>query len=197
MKAMQIQGSGPFYTNTYLLCTDGGHAVVIDPAASPAAYNEALQREQCTLTHIFLTHGHMDHVGSVEMLRRQWNATVYADPRDCQGSGGYPLAGCDCTYTDGGTITVDELTFTTWYTPGHSQGSWIILCGNLLFSGDTLFAGSIGRTDLPGGDYDQIMESLKKILRLNLPDDTVVLPGHERQSTMGSEKKYNFYLRGL
>ena len=96
---------------------------------------------------------------------------------------------------DCGDINVDELTFKTWHTPGHTHGSWVILCGDMFFTGDTLFHGSIGRTDLPGGSMMQMEESLQKLLELPVPDKARVLPGHEAFSTMADEKRHNYYLR--
>ena len=195
MKAFHIVGPAPLCTNTFLLVTDAGHAVAIDPAADASLYEQALEQTGAKLTHILCTHGHYDHVGAVKQLKEKWGCKVYLDPADAKGNSSLPMTESDSGYVDGGEIKVDELTFKTWHTPGHTPGSWVILCGDLFFTGDTLFHGSIGRTDLPGGSMMQMEESLQKLLELPVPDKARVLPGHEAFSTMADEKRHNYYLR--
>ena len=195
MKAFHIVGPAPLCTNTFLLVTDAGHAVAIDPAADASLYEQALEQTGAKLTHILCTHGHYDHVGAVKQLREKWGCKVYLDPADAKGNSRLPMTESDSGYVDGGEIKVDELTFKTWHTPGHTPGSWVILCGDMFFTGDTLFHGSIGRTDLPGGSMMQMEESLQKLLELPVPDKARVLPGHEAFSTMADEKRHNYYLR--
>lgn len=195
MKAFHIVGPAPLCTNTFLLVTDAGHAVAIDPAADASLYEQALEQTGAKLTHILCTHGHYDHVGAVKQLKEKWGCKVYLDPADAKGNNSLPMTESDSGYVDGGEIKVDELTFKTWHTPGHTPGSWVILCGDMFFTGDTLFHGSIGRTDLPGGSMMQMEESLQKLLELPVPDKARVLPGHEAFSTMADEKRHNYYLR--
>ena len=195
MKAFHIVGPAPLCTNTFLLVTDAGHAVAIDPAADASLYEQALEQTGAKLTHILCTHGHYDHVGAVKQLKEKWGCKVYLDPADAKGNSSLPRTESDSGYVDGGEIKVDELTFKTWHTPGHTPGSWVILCGDMFFTGDTLFHGSIGRTDLPGGSMMQMEESLQKLLELPVPDKARVLPGHEAFSTMADEKRHNYYLR--
>ncbi len=195
MKAFHIVGPAPLCTNTFLLVTDAGHAVAIDPAADASLYEQALEQTGAKLTHILCTHGHYDHVGTVKQLKEKWGCKVYLDPADAKGNSSLPMTESDSGYVDGGEIKVDELTFKTWHTPGHTPGSWVILCGDMFFTGDTLFHGSIGRTDLPGGSMMQMEESLQKLLELPVPDRARVLPGHEAFSTMADEKRHNYYLR--
>ena len=195
MKAFHIVGPAPLCTNTFLLVTDAGHAVAIDPAADASLYEQALEQTGAKLTHILCTHGHYDHVGAVKQLREKWGCKVYLDPADAKGNSSLPMTESDSGYVDGGEIKVDEPTFKTWHTPGHTPGSWVILCGDMFFTGDTLFHGSIGRTDLPGGSMMQMEESLQKLLELPVPDKARVLPGHEAFSTMADEKRHNYYLR--
>ena len=195
MKAFHIVGPAPLCTNTFLLVTDTGHAVAIDPAADASLYEQALEQTGAKLTHILCTHGHYDHVGAVKQLKEKWGCKVYLDPADAKGNSSLPMTESDSGYVDGGEIKVDELTFKTWHTPGHTPGSWVILCGDMFFTGDTLFHGSIGRTDLPGGSMMQMEESLQKLLELPVPDKARVLPGHEAFSTMADEKRHNYYLR--
>ena len=195
MKAFHIVGPAPLCTNTFLLVTDTGHAVAIDPAADASLYEQALEQTGAKLTHILCTHGHYDHVGAVKQLKEKWGCKVYLDSADAKGNSSLPMTESDSGYVDGGEIKVDELTFKTWHTPGHTPGSWVILCGDMFFTGDTLFHGSIGRTDLPGGSMIQMEESLQKLLELPVPDKARVLPGHEAFSTMADEKRHNYYLR--
>lgn len=196
MQMFHLAGFPPYYTNSFLLITEAGNAVIIDPSCEPVEYNRILGEHGAKLTHILLTHGHFDHVPGAEELRRQWGAALYLDKADAQGTQRLPISKVDGEYTDGGELKVDELTFRTWYTPGHTLGSWCLLCGNLFFTGDTLFHGSIGRTDFAESDPEKMKASLEKLKALPLADDVQVLPGHMDASTMGEEKRYNPYMRG-
>lgn len=197
MHVYHLRGPAPYYTNSFLVVTDAGHAVAIDPAPDADQIGQVLKEKGAVLTHILLTHGHFDHVYSVEELRRRWNCVLHLDPADAAGSEEQPIAHSDAGYEDGGTIQVDEAVFTTWHTPGHTAGSWLIGCDGLLFAGDTLFAGGVGRTDLTGGSPAAQRQSLKKLKELPLPDDTTVLPGHGPFTTLGQEKASNPYLFSL
>lgn len=198
MKIQHIPGLAPLYTNTFLIVTDGGHGILVDAAASPQTYLDALEKENAVLTHILLTHGHYDHVGAVAALRETTGCKVYMDPADAQGSQMLPLTRdlVDEDWPAGDELTIDELTFHIYHTPGHTPGSVCLQCGGLLFSGDTLFAGSCGRTDLPGGSAAQMRQSLILLAGLLLADDTQVLPGHEAFSTFGRERRSNPFLNG-
>ncbi len=195
MKAFHLLGAAPFYTNSFVLITDAGHAVVIDPAAEVQEYDKIFKDNNAKLTHIFCTHGHYDHVGSAGVLSREWGAKVWCEPADCMGVQLFPLKSADSGYEEGETIQVDELTFTVWHTPGHTEGSVVLLCGEYLFVGDTVFQGSIGRTDLDGGSSRKMDESLRKFAALPIPKETQLLPGHGDFSTFGEELNSNFYIR--
>lgn len=197
MNLMHIPGPSPLWTNTFLVFTAAGHAVAIDPTAPPTRYLEALQQHGAALTNIFLTHGHYDHVGAVRALKAATGAKVYMDLADAKGDTMFPLAAADvdAAYPENGSVTVDELTFKTWHTPGHSAGSWCLYCEGVLFSGDTLFAGSCGRVDLPGGSAVEMQRSLSMLKELPLPDETNVYPGHEGFSTLGAERRHNPYMQ--
>ena len=195
MKAFHLLGAAPFYTNSFVLITDAGHAVVIDPAAEVQEYDKIFKDNNAKLTHIFCTHGHYDHVGSAGVLSREWGAKVWCEPADCMGVQLFPQKSADSGYEEGETIQVDELTFTVWHTPGHTEGSVVLLCGEYLFVGDTVFQGSIGRTDLDGGSSRKMDESLRKFAALPIPKETQLLPGHGDFSTFGEELNSNFYIR--
>ena len=195
MNIQHIHGVPPLYTNTFLIITNAKHGILIDAAAEPGVYLKALDEAGATLTHILLTHGHYDHVGSAGVLSREWKARIYWEPADCRGSQLSPLKSADSGYQEGEKLTVDELTFTVWHTPGHTEGGVVLLCGDYLFVGDTVFQGSIGRTDLEGGSMQKMDASLRKLAGLPIPKETQLLPGHGDFSTLGEELANNFYIR--
>lgn len=196
MEMIHIPGPWPLRTNTFLLITGAGHAAVIDPAADPQTYLDEAARHNAVITHLLLTHGHYDHVGAVEELKRRTGARVMMDPADAQGTQMFPLRTSDEGYPECGEFAIDDLAFRCWHTPGHTKGSWCLWCEGALFSGDTLFAGSCGRVDLPGGSARQMQQSLSMLASLPLPDETNVYPGHEAFSTLGRERATNPYLLG-
>ncbi len=194
---------GLFGANCYLLSDEQQNAVLIDPADS-APMLRHLQKNNLTLRYILLTHGHFDHIWGVSGLAKQTGAKVVCHAADTEllenpnlaagAFGGLDCPPCraDITVKDGERLEVGEMAFTFLHTPGHSKGSVSIRCENALFSGDTLFAGSVGRTDLYGGSMDTLMESLKKLIAL--PDDTVIYPGHGEKTLLKNEKRRNIYL---
>ena len=196
MKVQHILGAAPLYTNTFLLVTDQKHGILIDAAAEPDTYKKALAEQGATLTHILLTHGHYDHVGAVAALRRETGCKVYLDPADALGDALYPLKASDVdeAWPASGSLTIDELTFTIYHTPGHTRGSVVLALGKLLFCGDTLFAGSCGRTDMPGGSGIQMQQSLSILAESDLRNDMQVLPGHGEDSTLGRERLSNPFM---
>ncbi len=197
MKALHISAGPPLYTNTFLLIGEGGLAAAIDPAAPAEKYLDLLKTHGARLTHILLTHGHYDHVGAVHALRAATGALVWMGAEDARGGRLYPFTEPDHDYTDGETISVDsDLSFRVLKTPGHSPGSVCLLCGELLFTGDTLFAGSAGRTDMEGGSAEALRQSLAKLLA-QVSGDPQVLPGHDVFSTMADERADNPYLQVL
>ena len=163
----------------------------------PAASCFLTAREQ-VLVQRLLPHLPLHFFGGCDGAERAVCCYVpeYLEPADCRGDRMYPLAEADAAYPADGKLSIDELTFTVWRTPGHTPGSVCLYCNGLLFSGDTLFAGSCGRTDLPGGSSADMRRSLSLLAGLPLPDQTQVLPGHGGDSTMGEEKRQNPYLLG-
>ena len=198
MKAFHLVGPAPFYTNSFLLISDAGNAVVIDPAAEVQEYDKILKEHGGKLSLILCTHGHYDHVGAVAALKKATGCKVYMDPVDAKGSQLLPLTPDVLTdnWPANDELTIDELTFKIYHTPGHTGGGVCLSCYGLLFSGDTLFAGSCGRTDFPGGSMQEMAKSLSLLAELPLPDATKVLPGHEGFSTLGQERSTNPYMNG-
>lgn len=198
MQLQHIPGIAPLYTNTFLLITDAGHGIIIDAAAAPQTYLDALAEAGATLTHILLTHGHYDHVGAVAELKAKTGAKVYMDSRDAAGNHIMPLTPdlIDAEWPSDDTLQIDERVFRIYRTPGHTKGSVCLYTSGALFSGDTLFAGSCGRVDLPGGSIREMKASLSMLAALPLPDETNVYPGHEEFTTLGRERRSNPYLNG-
>ncbi len=187
---------GPLETNCYILYTDDrSECLVIDPGYEPETVLDTVKTLGKTVAAILLTHGHFDHVGGVREIFSQTDCDIYLCPADCQ----MPetmTAGPLCytnSYTEGDILNLAGLTIQVLHTPGHTPGSVCLLCENALFAGDTLFAGSCGRTDLPGGDWDTLASSLARLKAL--PDDYTVYPGHGEATRLSLEKSYNPYLR--
>lgn len=191
---------GPIMTNCYLLCDEERKVcAVIDPGAEAGRIARAAESAGCTPVCILLTHGHYDHTGAVEELLKQYpGIPVYLSRRD-QHDGAdseltrlFPTLPSVTDYDEGDTVSVGGLTVSVLATPGHSAGSVTLLCGNAMFSGDTLFAGSCGRTDLATGDGDEMLSSLARLGRLE--GEYRVLPGHMDASLLSRERAYNPYL---
>ncbi len=186
------------YTNCYLLGDeDSGAAAIIDPGAPALELLEEAKKDHLTVGAIFLTHGHYDHVSGVSVLRQALpGVPVYLHPEDAEKDDPlFPTAPLDpvTLWRDGDVVPLGNLRVEVLHTPGHSKGSVVLRCQNVLFTGDTLFAGSMGRTDLPGGSYEEIMSSLRRLGELE--GDFQVLPGHESFSTLERERQTNYYLR--
>ena len=191
---------GPIGTNCYILEDDQTNlAAVIDPGDEPELIQEALEKEGVEVRYLLLTHGHYDHTTAVPALHRVYpQADIYIHQADANGAGStlFPLAGevDDLKlYDEGDVIRLGDHEIQVLHTPGHSPGSVTLKVEDVLFTGDTLFAGSCGRTDLAGGSYAEIMASLKKLGQL--PGDYHVCPGHDVTSTLERERRSNPFLR--
>ena len=196
VKVLQV---GPIGTNCYILEDDQTNlAAVIDPGDEPELIQEALEKEGVEVRYLLLTHGHYDHTTAVPALHRVYpQADIYIHQADANGAGStlFPLAGevDDLKlYDEGDVIRLGDHEIQVLHTPGHSPGSVTLKVEDVLFTGDTLFAGSCGRTDLRGGSYEQIMQSLKRLGELK--GDFHVCPGHEATSTLERERRSNPFL---
>ena len=184
---------GLYQTNIYIL-SNGTEAVVIDPGYEPDTILDALEGKE--LKAILLTHGHFDHVGAVKELVAETGCKVYIHAADLSlppmitaGQLYYTH-----TYAEGDTVCpIEGAQIAVLHTPGHTPGSVCLLLGDQMFSGDTLFEGSCGRMDLPGGDQLQMHQSLNRLVSLQA--DYHIHPGHGGSTTLAAEKRYNPYMR--
>jgi hydroxyacylglutathione hydrolase len=200
---------GPLHCNCAILGDEVTHeAMVVDPGDNIPEILSRLRKHGLTLRQIVVTHAHIDHVGGAAQLRKLTGAPVLMNQQDLALLGmmemqagwlGVPtpeVAPPDASAEDGLAIGLAALPAEVIHTPGHTPGSICLLfpAQHLLLAGDTLFAGSIGRTDLPGGDGHQILRSLRDRL-LVLPDATRVVPGHGPETTIGEERHSNPFLQ--
>lgn len=199
--------AGIYGVNCYILADDStGKAAIIDPGGDADKVLSVLEDNELQLEYILLTHGHGDHIGGVKELMDRTNAPLYIHREDL-----YILQDKDKNYSsrmgdnpveldtnnflaDGDILSLGQLKIRIIHTPGHTPGGVCILVNNLLFSGDTLFANSIGRSDLDGGNHDQLIQSIKDKL-MDLDEEITVLPGHGPASRIGIEKLTNPFLR--
>ena len=195
MLKINVLPLGDYQTNCYILHNEESRdCVILDPGYEPEIIARFLEEKGLTLRAILLTHCHFDHVGAVRELAAQTGCRVYLCQKDLAMppmlTNG-PLYYTD-TYADGDTVTQAGIPFRVLETPGHTPGSVCLITGENLFSGDTLFAGSCGRTDLPGGDSRAMRDSLRRLAALK--ENYNVYPGHGSASTLDREKQTNPYL---
>ena len=187
---------GTYQTNCYMVWNENEDScVLIDPGYDPDFLMEQLENEGKKLAAILLTHGHFDHVGAVNQLSDATGCQVYICKKDTNPR--QMLTSTPTYYTHTyparGGIRVAGLPFKIHFTPGHTPGSVCLQLDDVLFTGDTLFAGTCGRTDLPGGDYNTILRSLYKLA--DMEGDFRVLPGHGPASTLEQEREHNPFLQ--
>lgn len=199
---------GAFQENAYLVIDETTNdAVFIDPGAEPDVLIELVRKSGAELRAIWLTHAHLDHIGAITGLRRRWTVPVYLHPLDeplySMASRQAALYGlpfeqpepADNTLGDGAVLELGALRFSVMHTPGHAPGHVVFHGHGVAFVGDCLFAGSIGRTDLPLSNPRDLAASLERIV--TLPDDTVVYPGHGPVTSIGDEVATNPFLTGV
>ena len=207
----EILPVGPLQCNCSIFGDETSRdGLVVDPGDEIEGILEIINRHGLKVKAIVITHAHIDHIGGAQKLKQATGAPVYMNLNDTElqkmldvqatwlGMRPPEAVAIDAPAKDGDRVVVGATEFHVLHTPGHTQGSislWIPSEGKLV-AGDTLFRDSIGRTDLPGGDGKQILRSIHDKL-LPLPEDTVVIPGHGDTTTIGREKRYNYFLQGL
>lgn len=190
---------GNLETNCYVVADEGTlTAAVIDPGDESNLILDYIESMRLKVAAVFLTHGHFDHTGAADTVHEETGATVWINEKDEAAVGDSPYKYCPQAavkhYGDGDIIHVGPLLFGVLTTPGHSPGSVSLICENALFTGDTLFKNSCGRTDLDGGDEAALMRSLARLYKLG--GDYEVYPGHMDASTLEWERRFNPYMRG-
>lgn len=195
---------GPLEVNCFIIADDiSKKAIVVDPGDEPDRIMDVVRSNGFIVEYIICTHGHFDHVGAVSDLKKETDAKViihkdefviYSAAKDMAAFWGYdldPLPDPDILIKDSEHIKIGNLDFEVLHTPGHSPGGICLYGEGLIITGDTLFAGSVGRTDFYGGDINKLKESFNKLL--SLPENIRVLPGHGPETTIGREKKENMF----
>lgn len=201
--------AGIYATNCYVIgCENTRQGIIVDPGGDAGRIMQAVSKNGLDIKYIILTHGHFDHIGALEEVKDKTAAKVAVHAGDAHMlddpgkslaalvGGGTGTVSPDVLLKDGDRIKVGDLEMEIIHTPGHTPGSICIKIGDaVLISGDTLFAGSVGRTDLPGGDFESLMHSIKTRLAV-LPGHTKVYPGHGVATTIEREKEKNPFLNG-
>lgn len=197
--------AGVYAANCYIIHTEDGDGLVVDPAGDVDEIVKYLEDSSVKVGAIVLTHGHGDHIGGVLELKELLDVPVmvHSDDEDMVKNSALNLSTSmpmgevnfkpDILLNDGDEIPLGDRVVKVIHTPGHTKGGVCILVDGILITGDTLFQGSIGRTDLYGGDFDILMKSIVEKLMI-LPDDTVVYPGHGGPSTIGVERRNNPFI---
>jgi glyoxylase-like metal-dependent hydrolase (beta-lactamase superfamily II) len=195
---------GPIENNFYILADEHTkEALVVDPGDEPDRIIDLIKENNFKIKFIICTHAHFDHVGAVTEIKDETGAKIvlHRDElilyKNVEAQGmvwGFdiePLPEPDIIVSEGDSLEIGNLRFIVLHTPGHSPGSICLYGEGILVTGDTLFAGSVGRTDLYGGNMDKLKKSFQRLI--GLPDDTRILPGHGPESTVGKEKNDNFF----
>ncbi len=199
---------GPLQGNTYILGDEATkEAIVIDPGDEPDRILEVIKDKSLKIIIIICTHAHFDHVGAIGDIKKETGAKILMHKDDMES---YSLAKNQAAFwgfdvddlphpdgfiDEGDDIKAGELNFKVIHTPGHSKGGVCLFGEGIVVTGDTIFQGSVGRTDLPGGSIQELRKSFKRLL--DLPEGTKVLSGHGPETTIGREKKENFFIGEL
>lgn len=204
---IETRAAPPFYKNGYLLtCSETRQAVLIDPGEEAEELLRVAEACRWDIKYILLTHAHIDHITGVGLAKKRHPAPIYLHRDDLPLYQGLPEQGekfgvhleappgVDRFFADGDVVLWGNLQAQVIHTPGHTRGGICLKVEDLLVAGDTLFAGSIGRTDLSGGDYEALIESIKSRLMV-LPDATRVFSGHGPPTTIGEERRSNPFLQ--
>ena len=204
----EILPVGPLQCNCSILGDEvSREAIVVDPGDNISRIVGTLEKHQLTLKQIIVTHAHIDHIAGAQQLKRLTGAPILYNQNDLPlvkimdvqagwlGITTPEVAPPDASLEDGQSISIAGLTGTILHTPGHTEGSICLYLPqqSLLLAGDTLFAGSVGRTDLPGGDSEKLIQSIHESL-LPLPDEVIVIPGHGSRTSIGIERESNPFL---
>ncbi len=188
---------GPLLNNVYLLWDEhSNEAAIVDPGIGSDDLLKHIEEEQLHLRYVLVTHAHFDHVDNVALFREQIGAGVVLHQADAAALEELVGVSADVLQNGGEELTLGSLTIRTLHTPGHSPGGVCFLVDDHLFAGDTLFAGSIGRSDFPDSDSAALLKAITEQI-LPLPDATQVLPGHGDATTIGAERAGNPFLQGF
>jgi glyoxylase-like metal-dependent hydrolase (beta-lactamase superfamily II) len=203
---IEILELGPFFTNCYIIGdTESRKGMIIDPGSDADRIIFFVDKHNLYIENIVVTHGHLDHIGALNEIRKRYSAPVLIGEKDAimlvdpgvnlsefadgEISSGPP----EGLLHEGDFVLVGKYRFQVLETPGHTPGSISLYGHGVVFSGDALFLGSIGRTDFPGSSYETLLNSIHKKL-LTLPDDTIIYSGHGPDSTVGQEREFNPFL---
>ena len=203
---IEILELGPFFVNCYIVGDpETGKGIIIDPSWEPERIINHVDKFNLDIEKVVITHGHADHIGAVHDIRTHYRVPVYIGEKDAvmltdpvanlSGLSGESVVTdpAEELLREGDTVEVGGYSFRVFETPGHSQGSISLYGHGVVFTGDALFLGSIGRTDFPGCSFEVLMDSIKNKL-LTLPDDTIVYPGHGPDTMIKQEREYNPFL---